>query len=113
MAGKFVNQARMTVSSTGTGSITLGVAVSPWNTFATAGVNDGDIIPYSIVDPPNSEKGWGVYTAAGPSITRNVITSTNGNNTIAVSSLAQIFIDPSSWDLVPLQTFPQANLGGL
>lgn len=113
MPAKFINQARMTTATVGVGAITLGVAVQPFNTFATAGAADQDVLPYSILDGLNSEKGWGVYTAAGTTLTRNVITSTNANAAISLSGGAQVFIDPSTYDLVFLATASHATCGGI
>jgi hypothetical protein len=115
MPGGYLNQARMTISSSGTGTFTLAAAVSPFNTFATAGAIDGQVVPYGAIDgSAGSEKGWGVYSAAGPTLTRNVFTSNNSNNPInASSSNTQVFIDPSVADLVQLSLTAQANLGGL
>lgn len=104
----------MTVSSSGTGTFTLAAAVQPFNTFAQAGVIDQEVVPYSAVDGiANSEKGWGVYTASGTTLTRNVFQSTNGNAPINASIITQVFIDPSVADLVQLSLMAQANLGGL
>lgn len=115
MPGGFLNQARMTISSSGTGTFTLSAAVAPFNTFATAGVVDQQVVPYGAIDgTAGSEKGWGVYSAAGPTLTRNVFTSNNSNNPISASSSnTQVFIDPSVADLVQLSLVAQANLGGL
>ena len=114
MPGGYVNQARMTITSSGTGTFTLGVAVSPFNTFATAGVIDGQIVAYSAIDGgTGSEKGWGVYSATGPTLTRNIFTSTNSNNAIDASRGTQVFIDPSASDLAQLSLTAHANLGGL
>jgi hypothetical protein len=118
MPGGFLNQARMTINSSGgtASTIALGGAVSPFNTFATAGAVDQMIIPYSIVDTLVSEKGWGLYAAtgssiAGPSLTRNAFT--NGGVLVNISTAAQVFIDPSVADLVALTAFMHANYGGL
>lgn len=119
MPGGFLNQARMSIQSTGTGTFALLAAATPFNTFATAGATDGMIIPYGVIDgTTGSEKGWGVYntagsSTAGPSLTRNVFISTNANNPINVSLNAQVFIDPSVADLVQLSLTAHANLGGL
>ena len=104
----------MSISGSGTGTLTLSAAIAGFNTFATAGVFDQTIIPYSINDGSNgSEKGWGLYSAAGPTLTRNVFISTNSNSPINCSSNAQVFIDPSVADLVQLSLTAHANLGGL
>lgn len=115
MPGGYANQARMTISTSGTGTFTLSAAVAPFNTFATAGVIDQEVVPYGAIDGTvGSEKGWGLYSAAGPTLTRNVFISTNTNNPInASSSNTQVFIDPSVADLVQLSLTAHANLGGL
>jgi hypothetical protein len=84
--------ARMTTPTTGYGSITLGAAVSGCLTFGAAGAQDQDVVSYAISDGSNSEVGWGVYTASGTTLTRNVIKSTNGNAAINLSGTAQVFI---------------------
>lgn len=115
MAGGFRNQARMTISSSGTGPFTLGIAIPPYQTFTNAGVLDQEIVPYSAIDgTANSEKGWGIWTSSSQTLTRNPFISTNGNNPIdASSSACQVFIDPSAADLVHLTTMAHANCGGL
>lgn len=120
MPGGYYNQARMTINSSGgtLSPLALGAAVAPFNTFATAGVTDQTIVPYSIIDTINnvSEKGWGLYASAGssisgPSITRNAFT--NSGTLVVISTQAQVFIDPSVADLVQLSLTAHANLGGL
>jgi hypothetical protein len=114
MPGGFLNQARMSISTTGTGTFTLAAAIAPFQTFANAGAVDQQIIKYSAVDGvAGSEKGWGLYSAAGPTLTRNVLLSTNGNAPINASGATQVFIDPDTADLGMLNAYAQANLGGL
>lgn len=114
MPSKVVNQARMTTATVGTGTITLGTAVAPFQTFANSGVQDQDVVEYSIVDgTANSEKGWGVYSATGTTLTRNVFESTNSGNPISLSGSAQVFIDPSAESLQALALMVHANLGGI
>lgn len=115
MPGGYHNQARMSISTTGTGTFTLSGAVPGFNSFSTAGVVDQEVLPYSVIDSSanGSEKGWGLYSSAGPTLTRNPFISTNANNPISCSSNAQVFIDPSVADLVQLSLVAQANLGGL
>src|SRR5690242_17376112 len=91
------NLAAMTVASTGTGTITLGSAATIngvlFLTFAQAGVASGDTVAYSILDPSGaSEVGFGVYTSAGTTLTRNATTSTNSNNAINMSANAIVRI---------------------
>jgi len=117
MPGGYHNQARMTVQSSGTGAFALAAAVIPFNTFANAGVLNGEVVPYGAFDASLSEEGWGVYTTSGsstggPQLTRNPFT--NAGTPVALSSSGtQVFITPSLVDYVQLSLMAQANLGGL
>ncbi len=92
---KLYNLARMTTSTTGTGTITLGSAVSGYLTFAGAGVANGETVTYAIKDGANSEIGEGVYTTSGTTLTRTVIKSTNSDTAINLSGAAEVFITAS------------------
>ncbi len=115
MPGGFLNQARMSIANSGTGTLTLSAAIQPFNSFNAAGAIDQMILPYSIIDSTanGSEKGWGLYSTIGPTLTRNPFQSTNSNNAINASSNAQVFIDPSVADLVHITLMAHATLGGL
>lgn len=98
-AVKLYNLARMLpASAPGTGTISLGSAVSGFLTFALAGVSNGEIVRYAINDGANSEIGYGTYTSAGTTLSRTPEKSTNGDAAIDVSATAQIFITPSKRD---------------
>lgn len=92
------NLARVVTATAGTGTITLGAAVSGFLTFAGAGVQDGDTVSYGIKDGTSSEVGTGTYTAAGTTLTRNVVKSTNSDNAINLSGSAEVFITPLASD---------------
>lgn len=114
---KAYNLAKMTTATTGTGTITLGSAVSGFLTFANAGVQDGETVSYGIRDGANSEVGRGVYTTSGTTLTRSVLTSTNGNSAINLSGSATVFITPLAQDVITpsatiVQTKQQYNSGG-
>jgi hypothetical protein len=95
---KLYNLARMTTATTGTGTITLGVAVSGYLTFANAGVQNADVLLYGINDGAASEVGWGTYTASGTTLTRNVIKSTNSNAAINLDGSAQVYVTALAGD---------------
>lgn len=89
---KLYNLARMTVASTGTGTITLGSAVSGCLSFADAGAINGDTVSYGIDDGAAAEVGRGVYTSSDTTLTRVPIVSTNSGSAIDMTSDAEVFI---------------------
>jgi hypothetical protein len=101
---KLYNLARMTTATTGTGTITLGAAVSGYLTFSQSGVTDGTTVSFGINDGANSEIGTGVYTASETTLTRTVTKSTNSNAAITLSGTAQVFITPRAEDIPGLTT---------
>ena len=99
---KLVNRAKMTTATTGTGTITLGSAVDGFQTFAAAGVANGDTVRYCIEDGTSSfELGSGVYTASGTTLTRVVSESSNSDNAINLSGDAIVFITAIAADIQP------------
>jgi hypothetical protein len=107
---KLYNGARMTTATTGTGTITLGSAVSGFLTFAQAGVADGDTVSYSIKDGVQLEVGRGVYTSSGTTLTRSVLKSTNSNSAITLSGAAEVMITALAEDLYVSDTVPGGRL---
>lgn len=95
---KLYNLARMTTATTGTGTITLGSAATGFLSFATAGVSDGESITYAIEDGNSREIGRGTYTAAGTTLSRTVLKSTNAGSAINLSGTAQVFITDAAED---------------
>jgi hypothetical protein len=96
---KLYNLARMTTATTGTGTITLGSAVSSYLSFAASGVQNGDTVTYAIIDGLNREVGRGVYTSSGTTLTRTVLESTNSNTAINLSGNAEVFITAAAEDI--------------
>lgn len=97
---KLFNGARMTTATTGTGTITLGSAVSGFLTFAQAGIANGDKVSYSIKDGVQLEMGRGVYTSSGTTLTRSVLKSTNSNSAITLSGAAEVMITALAEDVL-------------
>lgn len=91
---KLANRAKMSVTGTpGTGTITLNGAASAAQSFASAGIVDGDYVCYTVVDGTAWENGWGLYTASGTSLTRNLLESSTGS-LLSLSSSAVVSITP-------------------
>jgi len=117
MANLF-DRAGMSSATTGSGTLTLGAAlgaVAPnlaaFLPFAGAGVADQNIVSYLILDADgNWETGWGVYTASGTTLTRNVTKSSNSNAAITLSGNAQVFITARAEDLATVEALASANI---
>ena len=101
---KLVNRARMSTSTTGTGTITLGSAENGYQSFDDAGVPDGDVVRYVIEDGSNWEVGTGTYTASGTTLTRTVTESSNSDAALNLSGNAVVFIGPAAQDFSPTIT---------
>ena len=99
MAVVLGNRAKMSTSTTGTGTITLGSALSGYQTFAQAGITNGQTVRYAIEDGTNFEIGSGVFTSSGTTLTRNVTESSNSDNAINLSGSGEVFITASAADI--------------
>src|SRR5712692_5957471 len=77
------NLGRMTC--TATSSLFSLIAAAPnCRTFAQCGVVNGDKVGYRIQNAGQKEEGYGIYSSTGPTLTRNVIRSTNADTPIAL-----------------------------
>ena len=94
-----VNRAKMSTATTGTGTITLGSAVSGFQTFADAGISDGQTVRYVIEDGANFEIGNGAYGSSGTTLSRSVIESSNSDSAISLSGDAFVFIGAIARDI--------------
>ncbi len=78
-------------------------------------MSNADVVAYAIRDGTSSEIGYGTYTSASSTLTRNVRKSTNSNAAISLSGNAEVVITPSAEDLqseITLRASPTATVAG-
>ncbi len=91
---------RMTVvGAPGTGSITLGAAITGFRSFDAAGVPDGGLVTYGIVDGTSREIGYGTYTKSGASLDRTALLASSTGSKLDLTSTAIVFITPAAEDI--------------
>lgn len=103
MARKLANLASMSVTGTpGTSDFTLDTASADYNTFANAGVLDGDVVTYAAYESGvGREVGEGTYQTSGPTLVRTrVIESTNSDAKVSFGSGVVVFVTASSEDII-------------
>ena len=95
------NRVKVATATTGTGVITLGSAITGYQSFADGGVANGETVRYTIEDGDNWEIGTGTYTASGTTLSRTVLESNNADNEINLSGDAVVFVTAAAEDIVP------------
>ena len=108
---KLVNRAKMTTATTGTGTITLGSAFSGFQTFAAAGVVNGDVVRYVIEEGNAWEIGNGTYTATGTLLARSLLASSTGS-LLSLGGNAAVFVTATAEDFNELAPLASPALTG-
>jgi len=86
------DRVKETTTTTGTGNVALGGAVSNFVTFSSV-LSDSDTTYYAIVDSNNSdfEVGLGTYVSSGNTIARTtVLASSNSGSAVSLSSGSKV-----------------------
>ena len=101
--GLLADLVQQNTSTTGTGTVTLGSAVTGFRTLAASGIPDGSTVSYAILDGTNRETGTGVTGSTGTTLTRpsgNLRASSTGS-LLNLSGSAIVSIAPNASDMVP------------
>ena len=95
---KLADRVKVGVDSgtSGTGTVTLGSAVSGFQAFPSS--LNGDTVRYVIEEGTNWEIGTGVYTHSGTTLSRSLASSSTGS-LLNLTNSATVFISPSAADL--------------
>lgn len=102
----------MTTATTGTGSpIVLGSAVTGFQTFAAAGLTDGQVTRYVIEDGNDWEIGAALYDGTNVELDfRTPLESSNAGSAINLSGSAVVYISATANDIItPSDTQVLAN----
>ncbi|NBT50182.1 MAG: hypothetical protein EBY40_04210 [Marivivens sp.] len=97
--GVLVNRAKEAVSSTGTGTLNLGGAVIGCQSFADAGVSNGNTVAYVIEDGSSWEIGTGTYTTGTPNTLSRTLGESSTGSLISVTTNAIVFLTARAEDI--------------
>jgi hypothetical protein len=97
---KLVNRVKVVTTTTGTGTITLGAAVDGFQSFASAGVSNGDVVRYVIEDGDDWEIGSGTFTSSGTTLSRTVVESSSSGSPLNLTGNAVVFVSAIAADII-------------
>lgn len=107
------NRVRVNTSTTGTGTVTLGSALTTYQTFAAAGVSDGAVVRYLIEEGNNWEVGTGTYTSSGTTLSRTVSESSNSGSAISLAGAATVSIVAAAEDVTSDVAITGGSISGI
>jgi len=108
---RFVNRAQQITTTAGAGAITLSGAVPGFQTFAAAGIRDGETVDYVIEQGDAWEVGYGVYSAG--TLTRQATESSNGGAELVLSGAqANVYVSGAG-EHVAKATISARNTSGV
>jgi hypothetical protein len=93
------NRVKVSTSTTGTGTITLGAAEAGYQSVSDGGITNGQTVSYVIEDGDNWEIGTGTYTSSGTTLSRTVSESNNSDAAINLSGSALVFLSVQASEL--------------
>ena len=113
MALVISDRVKETTTTTGTGTYTLGGAVTGFETF-TANLSNSDTTYYACTDNTDFEVGIGTFTASGTTLARTtILASSNSNNAVSWGSGTRtIFCTLPASKTVFLDASGNATIGG-
>ncbi len=113
MALVISDRVKETTTTTGTGTYTLGGAVTGFETF-TANLSNSDTTYYCCTDGTDFEVGLGTFTSSGTTLARTtVISSSNSNNAVSWSSGTRtLFCTLPATKTIVLDASGNASVGG-
>lgn len=96
----FAERVKETVSGTpGTGTITLGGAVTGFRTFAAGFESKPCLVSYAVEDGSAWEVGIGTLNSTGTTLTRDTLRSSSTGSVLSLTSAAVVFCTSSGVDM--------------
>ena len=113
MALVLSDRVKETTTTTGTGTYSLGGAVTGFETFTT-NLSNSDTTYYCCTDGADFEVGLGTFTSSGTTLARTtVISSSNSNNAVSWSSGTRtLFCTLPATKTIVLDASGNASIGG-